>query len=546
MLNENEKPIRVAFYLRVSTEDQVRGFGIDMQRSSFDSVLKFKSEQSNWVHKKEWEFVDEACSGGNLDRPQFKKMIKVIEKEEIDLVVVYKIDRISRNLTHLLNVFQKFQNHNVSIYSIKENIDFSNSIGRLAFHMFGALAEFERDTIKMRTLDGIIASARQGNYVGGNIPLGYKKVDNLGKKGSTLIIVPEEAKIVRQLFDWFVFDRKNYEQIRNLFNELKTSKGVSYNGKNPSASWHENTIKDMLSNPIYVGSRYKKIKTENGKEESIQIRVPAIIDEIVFRQAQYYIEETSMTKGKKGGGYNSYLLSRKLIYKYSGNKFVGYQRSKGGFAYRHKKTSKDGIDYHSVEITADAIEDFVLTRIKEVINKPKEFFYIYEKQTKKSNDLDLLKNEQEDLRNVISLEGNKIIKVSDDYYSGLIEVERKEKLIDLYNQRIESANKRYYELEEEIKKVVYIEIAKERIKKFSEAYKKTLGKLDKSTLQAMVDTLVDSILVWEDGSDIRIKVNFRFAKDSDTETGKGFEPKNLENTIKKEESDDTSFSNGGQ
>lgn len=224
-----EKPVRVAAYVRVSTDEQLSsGYGIEMQVDSLLSLINdYKGKHNGWTI--DWErhyFCDDGKSGADLERPAFKRMMKCVKAGEIDLIVVYKIDRLSRNLSHLLNFFEEIQSHGASFFSLKENVDFSGAIGKLTFQIFGALAEFERETIRTRTAEGKIASARMGNFVKNGPPYGYMKVPNkIMAKGSVLEIVPEERVWVERVFEWFVYEGKNYADIARILTETGVPKG---------------------------------------------------------------------------------------------------------------------------------------------------------------------------------------------------------------------------------------------------------------------------------------------------------------------------------
>ena len=129
----------------------------------------------------------------------------------------------SRNLTHLLGVFEKLQQHKTSFFSLKENIDFSGPIGKLTFQIFGALAEFERETITMRTREGKLQSARQGNFVINTAPYGYIKDDKAKKQNRGLIIVEKERVWVERIFKEFI-SGKSYSAVAHILNEAHVRK----------------------------------------------------------------------------------------------------------------------------------------------------------------------------------------------------------------------------------------------------------------------------------------------------------------------------------
>lgn len=180
-------------------------------------------------------------------------------------------------------------------------------------------------------------SARLGNYVGNGIPYGYKAVENEKTgKGKVLAIVSKEARYVKQIFDWFIYENKNYSQIAKELNKLNVAKGLSSKQKDKFTVWRDDNIRKLITNSTFCGIRVNRIKDSDGVTQEIIGKVPAIISETTFRQAQIRVEQVSNTKGNKGGGQREYLLSRKIVDLETGRKFIGYSRAKGGSGYRRK------------------------------------------------------------------------------------------------------------------------------------------------------------------------------------------------------------------
>ena len=159
------KRIRVAFYMRVSTAEQkLEGYSPEFQLQQLNEHVKRK-EYKGWYTETKWHFFD-VGSGGKIEgRPNLQKLIELVKEEKVDLVLVWKIDRLSRNLSDLLELFETMDTHGVGFASMKEDLDFTGTIGKLIFQIFGALAEFERENIRMRTEEGRKASAKTRNYV---------------------------------------------------------------------------------------------------------------------------------------------------------------------------------------------------------------------------------------------------------------------------------------------------------------------------------------------------------------------------------------------
>ncbi|RJT24376.1 recombinase family protein [Chakrabartia godavariana] len=139
-------------------------------------------------------YDDGGWSGGNMDRPALKRLLEDIRKGRIDIVVVYKVDRLTRSLMDFARIVETFDAHEVSFVSVTQSFNTTNSMGRLTLNVLLSFAQFEREVTGERIRDKIAASKARGIFMGGNIPLGY----DLGDR--KLIINPDEAKTVRQIF----------------------------------------------------------------------------------------------------------------------------------------------------------------------------------------------------------------------------------------------------------------------------------------------------------------------------------------------------------
>lgn len=542
-----EKPIRVALYVRVSTDEQVReGYGIEMQLDALRETIEYKQKHTNWIHKPQWVYVDEGCSGGDLNRPQLIRMLEAVKNRELDLIAVYKIDRLSRNLSHLLNVFEMLKENEANFFSLRENIDFSGAIGRLTFQIFGSLAEFERETIKVRTTEGKIASARMGNYIGNGIPYGYKKVKNIkNSKGSTLEIVPNEAKWVKRIFNLFVYEQKTYEHIAREFNEFKVSKGIGSRKKDKLTKWSDNSIRRMLMNSTYAGVRIEHINTEQGEIE-IQVNVPPIVSEIVFRQAQTLMERISTERLNRGGGKNIYLLSRKIIDKETGRYFVGVVRTKGGFSYRRQSFTDQQTQtrYCNLEISADALENYVWEIVKLAINKPEEFYKIYQRETQSGVELERNEELLRQLEYQIKEEEKKLTALYDEYLSGNMSEKQKNILEIKYEQTIKALSKRCMECEENIKRLTKVQVSVEAMDRFSKEFKESLENKTREGKQVIIDLLVDRIEIINSENKIEANIYFRFAQPKQNDGDPGFEPANADSMPETTSNTNTPDTNG--
>lgn len=180
-------------YTRVSTDEQAAsGYGLVAQEERIRAYAKAMSIDLAEV------VADDGYSGAALDRPGLVALLERIQAGEVATVVIAKLDRLSRSLRNLLNLYaDEFEKNGVALVSVAEQFDTSTSSGRLFFQMVGSFAEFERNVITERTSGGRKEKARKGGYSGGKAPVGYRAVR--GQK--TLSVDPDGARLVRRAFE---------------------------------------------------------------------------------------------------------------------------------------------------------------------------------------------------------------------------------------------------------------------------------------------------------------------------------------------------------
>ncbi len=521
--------VRVAIYIRVSTDEQAKhGFWIEMQKQALLDAVEYKSKHHWWTHKPKWLFIDDWKSWSDLNRPQYKKMMEWVKNKEFDLIAVWKIDRLSRSLSHLLKTFEDLKKYGVSFYSLKEDMDFSWPMWRLVFHMFGALAEFERETIKSRTIEWKIASARMWNYIGNWIPYWYKKTPNKRtNKWSVLEIEKKEAKIVNDIFKWFVFEQINYEEITRRLNDLWVSKWVAWRNAVKKTKWYATTVINIIKNSSYMWIRVERIKDWEWKKQEIIVNVPKIIPEMLYRQAQLRVDEISRTKGERWWGLINYLLSRKIVDTETWRKFVWVKRTKWWYSYRRKFFihPTTWTRFKNKEIPAQALEEFVWSYIEKVINNPKEFYKQYKRQTNTSKELEnLFEQEQIHEENIIK-QKNKIALVDSDYYGWKIDESRQEEVVNECQRVIAYCHTELDKLKKQIEILLKQNQAETAIQEFSDNFKQNIGKLTIEQKKLLVDMLIDRIEVSETNKQISVKVIFQFEQPKDVDLWWGVEPK---------------------
>src|SRR2546425_8689847 len=188
------KLARCAIYTRKSTEYNLElAFNsLDAQREACEAYIKSQAHEG-------WRLIpgrydDGAFSGASLDRPALQQLLADVRASKIDIVLVYKVDRLTRSLADFAKLIELFDVHGVSFVSVTQSFNTSSSMGRLTLNVLLSFAQFERELIGERVRDKIAASKRKGLWVGGPVPLGYAAVD---KK---ILVVPAEAAAVRTIF----------------------------------------------------------------------------------------------------------------------------------------------------------------------------------------------------------------------------------------------------------------------------------------------------------------------------------------------------------
>jgi len=181
---------RCAIYTRKSTEHNLDQFNsLDAQREACEAYIKSQAHEG-WRLIPD-HFDDGGLSGASLDRPALQALLAAITANKIDIVVVYKVDRLTRALGDFAKLVELFDAHGVSFVSVTQSFNTTSSMGRLTLNVLLSFAQFEREVIGERVRDKVSASKKKGIWVGGPIPLGYASIS---KK---LVIVPEEAETVR-------------------------------------------------------------------------------------------------------------------------------------------------------------------------------------------------------------------------------------------------------------------------------------------------------------------------------------------------------------
>lgn len=295
---------RAALYIRVSTLEQAQeGYSVGEQKERLIAYCKAK----DWLIAD--IYVDGGYTGSNINRPGIQKLIA--ETDKFDLVLVYKLDRLSRSQRDTLYLIEEiFRPNNVDFISMQESFDTSTPFGKAMIGLLAVFAQLEREQIKERTWMGRVARAKTGlHHGGGNIPIGYDYCD--GK----LVVNPYEAEQVRKIFEWYLAGSSLKAIAERLQAEGYTNKYSSY------SSW--SSIRNILGNETYTGLlHFGDIMVENAHE--------AIITKEQYDAAQ-------VLRGKRQEQYGSnafqskHYLTGLLFCGHCGGRY--YLRNTGKYSY---------------------------------------------------------------------------------------------------------------------------------------------------------------------------------------------------------------------
>ena len=198
-------------------------------------------------------FEDEGFSGGNLQRPAFQEMMRQVRKKRYQAIVVYRLDRISRNISDFTGLIDELTKLGVSFVSIREQFDTSTPMGRAMMFIISVFSQLERETIAERIRDNMIELAKTGRWLGGNAPIGFQSepvskvtVDGKMRKSYQLVPIPEEAEIPKQIFDLYTkADSLTAVEAELLRQRIKTRQGKDFT---------RFSIKSILQNPVYLAA----------------------------------------------------------------------------------------------------------------------------------------------------------------------------------------------------------------------------------------------------------------------------------------------------
>ena len=343
---------RCAIYTRKSTD---AGLNLEVnslitQREVCQAYIRSQAHR-NWLELPHL-YDDGGYSGGNLERPAMKRLLADIESGRIDIVVIYKIDRLSRSLTDFVRLMDVLQRYDVSFVSVTQTFDTSDSMGRLVLNILLTFSQFERELASERVRDKKAALKRRGLFTGGTPPFGFTLA-----KGGRLIVDKERAAIVRELFERFpeVTANQLARELRDrgcLTRRYRTKAGTERGGQ----PIHFSQVMHILANPIYTGHLVHRGDWIRAK-----------LEPIVSREQWDLVQETRRTRfTQKRDPVQNFLLD--ILHDEQGRRMRsqrGTGRSNGYRCYRseHAGWARGGV-CRKVMVNAERVEELAISALK--------------------------------------------------------------------------------------------------------------------------------------------------------------------------------------
>jgi site-specific DNA recombinase len=322
MTTAARRPVRCAIYTRVST-----GSGLDQDFNSLDAQYDAAQAYIRSQAHAGWTLVrtrydDGGFSGGSTDRPALQQLLADIRAHRVNVIVVYKVDRLTRSLADFAKLVELFDTHGVSFVSVTQQFNTTTSMGRLTLNVLLSFAQFEREVTSERIRDKIGASKRKGLWVGGVVPLGYQAKDR------KITVVEDEAKTVRHIFRRYL----DLGSLNLLLTDLrrtgvKTKLRPLSNGRTIGGiPFTRGPLAAFLRNRFYIGEVRYKGEVFPGEQ-------PAILDRALFDTVQTKLDQQRTNHAKTRQQSQSLLMGR--IFDDRGNRMTPSYAVKNAIRYRY-------------------------------------------------------------------------------------------------------------------------------------------------------------------------------------------------------------------
>ena len=348
-----EKILRCAVYTRKSTED-----GLEQEFNSLDaqyeacSAYALSQKHEGWLLLPE-RYDDGGFSGGNMERPGLKRLLADVAAGKVDIILVYKIDRLTRSLADFAKIVEVLDTAKASFVSITQAFNTTTSMGRLTLNMLLSFAQFEREVTGERIRDKIAASKRKGMWMGGPLPLGYD-VEN-----RRLIINPHEAEVVRQIYQRYL-ELGSVVELADDLNAKGYKTKVQIRASGPhrgGCAFRRGTLYHLFANPIYRGQIVHKGEVYPGEHEPI-------VPEDLWQAVQDKLKANASGTSRRLRGQQPSLLTG-ILKDSQGRAMTPSHATKGkAMRYRYYVTRPDqDTNEPAYRVSAHDLEQIVTTKL---------------------------------------------------------------------------------------------------------------------------------------------------------------------------------------
>jgi len=352
------KIIHCAVYTRKSTEEGQRQFtSLDAQREAAEAYIASQAHDG-WLCLPD-RYDDGGFTGGNMDRPALARLLTQIRAGQVDCVVVYKVDRLSRSLLDFAKMMETFDEHHISFVSVTQQFNTATSMGRLVLNILLSFAQFEREIISERTRDKIAATRRKGKWTGGVPVLGY----DLDPQAAKLKVNPKEAARVRAIFELYLEHRSLLPTVQELGHRRWRTKRRhgSHGEKHGGRPFTRSTLHRLLTNVTYTGNVRYRDKTYPGEQ-------PALVPLETWQRVQDLLQNNRCSVRGRVENRSGALLQGLLYCTACASAMTPTSSQRGGKRYRYYLCCgahrRGRHNCPSGSIPAWAIEEAVLEQIQ--------------------------------------------------------------------------------------------------------------------------------------------------------------------------------------
>lgn len=481
-----KKNIRVAIYVRVSTQEQAKeGYSIGEQT---DRLKKF-AEAHDWLIVQ--VYTDAGHSGADTNRPALQDLLSDVRDGKIDKVLVYKLDRLSRSQKDTLTLIEnEFIPHGTDFESMSEKLDTSTPQGRLFLGILAAFAQLEREVIKERLSMGIQARIKEGKWRGASVPFGYDYEPALDK----LVINEYESMIVKHIFDAFVNGKTIYQIAEEMSEKGHTFKSGKVDQRN---------IRHLLKRKTYCG--YQKYN-----DNWIEGLHDPIIDEETFKKVQEILLEKKKRFNESGLKIGTAAISTDLgglVYcarcgaRYSkyrtGTKRYGFHYNYGCYS-RHKKVKfmvKDP-NCKNKHYRTEELDNIIFNEIKKLAIDP-DYMQSIKKESAKADEVQQIHAIEEKIKSI----NNQLSRFMDLYGLGKYDMDELDEKTTPLREQKKKLQKEVERLKEENQTMT-----EEQVLHLVESFEEALNDGDLHDRRSIIEQLINRIEI--DGDDITIHWNF--------------------------------------